>query len=127
MIDSSIQILSLERHALFRRKVDYVRLVASLLKFTQNEILRNRALGLLVELWKDPDSEVRVNSIKMVKMLGELGLKEVVNGFNESTTGPVNLMKEVSTLLNNNTFADKDVLTDLLQWYFGISASKKAQ
>ncbi len=71
---------------LYKRKQDLVQLVGNLASFTLSD-LRTRVLNLLVSLWKDPDSTVRQTSIKMVRMLGEQGVKEVVDAFNQSSGG----------------------------------------
>ncbi|KAJ3352902.1 hypothetical protein HDU83_007559 [Entophlyctis luteolus] len=51
---------------LYRRKADYVGLVSQLLVFNSNPVVVLEVLVLLVKLWKDPDSEVRLVSIKML-------------------------------------------------------------
>ncbi|KAJ3208349.1 hypothetical protein HDU82_002587 [Entophlyctis luteolus] len=62
-------------------KADYVGLVSQLLVFNSNPVVVLEVLVLLVKLWKDPDSEVRLVSIKMVRMLGEMGVPQVLECF----------------------------------------------
>jgi hypothetical protein len=100
------------------QKVDYVKLISSLMAYITNEQSRAGAIKLLVDLWRDPDAEVRVTSIKMIRFLGENGTKEVLDGFDEKKSGVVNLLKETASLLSHPIYAEKDHLNELLQWFF---------
>jgi hypothetical protein len=63
------------------QKADIINLVAHLIIYINHKDTRKQVINLLVKLWRDPDSEVRITAIKMVQLLGESGIPEVLEGF----------------------------------------------
>ncbi|KAJ3148056.1 hypothetical protein HDU89_004901 [Geranomyces variabilis] len=112
---------------LYRRKADQLNLMAQLIPSIKERSLRLQFIRVLVQLWKDPDTEVRVTSIKMIQLLGEAGLAEISECFvdpaedvkraDASGTAP-NIMKELAALISNQEYPEKDSLQDLLKWRF---------
>jgi hypothetical protein len=49
--------------------------------YIQDRPLRIAILNELIQLWRDPDSEVRATSIKMIHLMGSSGVPEVLEGF----------------------------------------------
>ncbi|KAJ3014030.1 hypothetical protein HKX48_005388 [Thoreauomyces humboldtii] len=120
-----------ENAELYRRKADQLNLIAQLIPYIKERPLRLQFIRVLVQLWKDPDTEVRVTSIKMIQLLGEAGLAEIGECFKERseeqavvdpTTAP-NMMKELAGLINNQEYPEKDCLQDLLKWRFTQQAT----
>ncbi|KAL2913671.1 hypothetical protein HK105_206831 [Polyrhizophydium stewartii] len=138
--------LTNEFSTLYRRKADYATLISQLVAFIPNPELRLRILRVLVQMWRDPDSEVRITAIKMVKRMGEAGLPEVLACFEDKNNGSrdklagaaaagaapstaagsvsVPIMAELASLVSNEDYGEKDILQDLLKWRFSMPASK---
>ncbi|KAI9350180.1 armadillo-type protein [Obelidium mucronatum] len=109
---------------LYRRKADYISLIAQLLVHVNDNFVIIKVLVLLVKLWKDPDSEVRIMSIKMVRLLGEVGIPQVMECFRADAVGQNSLdsrpalMPQLTGLLGNPEYLEKEGLQDLLTWRF---------
>ncbi|KAI8922787.1 armadillo-type protein [Entophlyctis helioformis] len=130
--------LKSEYQSLYRRKADYATLISHLVIPISKHEHRLEILRLLVQMWRDPDSEVRIPSIRMVLKMGQAGLPEVLSSFEEEKVGgvasqapvettqqpPIQIMKELASLVNNDDYGDKDVLQELLKWRFSLPASK---
>ncbi|KND03924.1 uncharacterized protein SPPG_01373 [Spizellomyces punctatus DAOM BR117] len=114
--------------SLYRRKADMVSVMAQLMTYVKERRLRLNFIRVLVQLWKDPDSEVRVAAIKMMQLLGERGVTEITECFNDNESAdqlagdeedrPPQVMKELAGLINNPEYPEKDILQDLLKWRF---------
>ncbi|TPX59062.1 hypothetical protein PhCBS80983_g02729 [Powellomyces hirtus] len=123
-----------ENAELYRRKADQLNLMAQLVPCIKERTLRLQFIRVLVQLWRDPDTEVRVTSIKMIQLLGEAGLAEISECFKDTSEElakapdaagtPPNIMKELAALINNEEYPEKDSLQDLLKWRFTRQASK---
>eukprot|EP00842_Homolaphlyctis_polyrhiza_P001264 jgi/Hompol1/2138/HPOL_002083-RA len=120
-----------EYTTLYRRKADYITLISQLVMMIPNRANRLKIIKLLVHMWRDPDSEVRVTAIKMIKNMGEASIPEVLECFEDdksepesgrATSGnepaPVRIMNELASLVNNEDYGEKDILQDLLKWRF---------
>ncbi|KAJ3090469.1 hypothetical protein HK102_003650 [Quaeritorhiza haematococci] len=116
-----------DRATLYRKKADMINMMAQLLPFIKNRRLTIRTLHLLVDFWKDQDSEVRITAVKMIQLLGEAGLPEVIECFDDDTRNsgdnenqPPKIMKELASLIGNPDYneKDKDHLQQLLKWRF---------
>ncbi|KAI8611201.1 armadillo-type protein [Chytriomyces sp. MP71] len=107
---------------LYRRKADYISVVSQLLPHVNDSFVVIKVLILLVKFWKDPDNEVRVIAIKMVRMLGELGIPQVMECFKSDAKASFGnkpaLMPELTGLLANPEYLEKDGLQELLTWRF---------
>ncbi|KAI9141859.1 hypothetical protein BKA69DRAFT_1071625 [Paraphysoderma sedebokerense] len=107
---------------LYRRRVDMIILVSRVSAYISDNEIRVAVINLLVDLWIDPDSEVRVTAIKMVQALCEQQLPEVISGFRKSSeplgpkAAPVDLMSSIAKLISNTEYTEKDLLTSLLNW-----------
>ncbi|KAH6591220.1 hypothetical protein BASA61_005015 [Batrachochytrium salamandrivorans] len=119
-----------EMKPLYRRKSDYVTLISQMVVHIPNPDYRFRILRILVRLWRDPDSDVRVVAIRMVKYLGQAGLPEVLGCFmdtdpaNRDRRPHMNIMEELSSLVGNADYDEKESLQDLLKWRFSLPFSK---
>ncbi|KAJ3415514.1 RNA polymerase II associated protein 1 [Chytridiales sp. JEL 0842] len=114
---------------LYRRKADIINLIAHLLIYINHKEMRRQVVNLLVRLWRDHDSEVRVTAIKMMQLLGESGIPEVLEGFKtlshrtsslpgETAELPRSIMQGIAGLLSNPEYIEKDHLQNLLAWRF---------
>ncbi|KAJ3128551.1 hypothetical protein HK100_009127 [Physocladia obscura] len=115
----------IDKSEIFRRKADYINLVSQLLVYFNDSNVVIKVLSLLVKFWKDPDNEVRIISIKMVRLLGEMGIPQVMECFktDEKTTlsfkdGRPDLNQALSSLLGNPDYLEKEGLQELLTWRF---------
>ncbi|KAI9106007.1 armadillo-type protein [Phlyctochytrium arcticum] len=110
--------------SLYRRKVDMINVMTQLISYVKERPLRLQFIGLLVHLWKDADAEVRVGAIKMIQVLGEGGVTEVAECFQDkddtsrSKEDTPHIMKALASLIHNPEYPEKDVLQDLLKWRF---------
>ncbi|KAI9207546.1 armadillo-type protein [Polychytrium aggregatum] len=124
LVKSLVKRLKEEQYSLYRRKADIINLVSQLLVFVSDRLLRIEILQLFVNFWKDPDSEVRIASINMVKFLGESGMAEIGEAFvsaeiqDTTPQTPPDIMKEIAGLLANPEYDEKNALQDLLKWRF---------
>ncbi|KAI8822501.1 armadillo-type protein [Fimicolochytrium jonesii] len=74
---------------LYRRKADLLTATAQLLPYIPGDrALRLDFIRVLVHLWRDPDGDVRTSAIKMVQMLGESGVAEITECFQNTETEP---------------------------------------
>ncbi|KAJ3084110.1 hypothetical protein HDU99_003321 [Rhizoclosmatium hyalinum] len=109
---------------LFRRKCDYISLISQLLVNVNDNITIIKVLVLLVKFWKDPDNEVRIMAIKMVRLLGEMGVPQVMECFradvggDSTPDGKPALMPQLTGLLGNPEYLEKEGLQELLTWRF---------
>ncbi|KAJ3242402.1 hypothetical protein HDU78_001407 [Chytriomyces hyalinus] len=104
---------------IYRRKADYISLTAQLLTHVSNDaFMVLKVLHLLVRFWRDPDNEVRIMSIKMVRLLGEMGIHQVMECFRGGEEARPALMTELAGLLSNPEYLEKEGLQDLLTWRF---------
>lgn len=131
ILDSIQQLLtklSNESATLFRKKTDYISLISQMIIHFENQDMHQELLNLLLEFWKDPDSDVRQISINMVQFLDERNLDVVNRAFEEQGSlfhnlatvqgeeAPINIMKELVVLGNNEEYPDKERLQELLKW-----------
>ncbi|KAJ3000336.1 hypothetical protein HDV02_006143 [Globomyces sp. JEL0801] len=108
-----------ESQYLYRKKADFASLISQLsVKLAPDDSVHANILSSLLELWKDPDSEVRNVSINMIQHLGEMRIPVVIKGFQDSTENSINLMKEIVILGNQEDYPEKDALQRLLKWRF---------
>ncbi|KAJ3338804.1 hypothetical protein HDU93_009026 [Gonapodya sp. JEL0774] len=133
-LDDIVNIFEREDSELFRKKSDLVFLLSRFVPYTPSSSLRLRCLTLLVKLWRDPDSEVRATAIDAVDELGRLGLPEVLDAWklskdnsnapSQGTQSTVcesrtpNLIQEVSSLIADREYLDKERLQVLLKFPF---------
>lgn len=86
--------------------------------------IRISILSCLMQLWVDPDSEVRGTGIKAIRELGEKGVPEIRECFNaDNPNAPLKLMQELCRLFCDVEYGEKEQLQDLLRWRF--SAKQK--
>ncbi|EGF80415.1 hypothetical protein BATDEDRAFT_24972 [Batrachochytrium dendrobatidis JAM81] len=116
---------------LYRRKADYAILISQMVVHITNPQYRFDILRVLVRMWRDPDSEVRVTSIQMVKLLGQAKLPEVLVCFADPSTSnkekaQVPIMEELASLVSNEDYGERDILQDLLKWRFSLSPTNMA-
>lgn len=71
--------------SLFRRKADMLILMAKLILHLSSRELKMDVITLLVKMWRDPDSEVRIVSIKMMLTLAEAKTAEVLECFGQQS------------------------------------------
>ncbi|KAJ3318939.1 hypothetical protein HDV06_006928 [Boothiomyces sp. JEL0866] len=118
-----------ENYTLFRKKADFASTAAQLIIHFEEREMQQRILRLLIELWRDPDSEVRSVAINMVQHLGEKQVKEVLEGFTDHTgvenNDTINIMKEAVILGNMEDYPDKDLLQGLLKWRFSTQSEQE--
>ncbi|KAJ3309526.1 hypothetical protein HDV04_005966 [Boothiomyces sp. JEL0838] len=118
-----------ESYTLFRKKADFASTAAQLIIHFEEREMQQRILRLLIELWRDPDSEVRSVAINMVQHLGEKQVKEVLEGFTDHTGveshDTINIMKEAVILGNMEDYPDKDLLQGLLKWRFSTQSQQE--
>lgn len=76
-----IQQLHTEHHTLYRKKADYAAFLSQTVVHIPSHNLRKEIVQKLVQLWRDPDAEVRKVSINMIKFMGEMCLPEVMTAF----------------------------------------------
>ena len=87
-------------------------LVTKLALALKDASLCQTIVQLLVQSWRDIDSQVRTTCIKMIQHIGESGLYSVV--LNSNT----DIMQEVSTLLTDPEFPEKNILLEFLNWRY---------
>ncbi|KAJ3269686.1 hypothetical protein HDV01_001114 [Terramyces sp. JEL0728] len=118
-----------ENYTLFRKKADFATTAAQLIIHFEEREMQQRILKLLIELWRDPDSEVRSIAINMVQHLGEKKVREVLEGFTDHSgdehSDTINIMKEAVILGNMEEYPDKDLLQGLLKWRFSTQAEQE--
>jgi hypothetical protein len=76
------------------------------------------------KLWLDADHHVRAISIKAIQKLGEQRVGEVKECFGGGSGVPVNLIENLSGLLSDVHYGEKEMLMDLLGWKFSLVAAK---
>ncbi|KAI8809948.1 armadillo-type protein [Cladochytrium replicatum] len=122
-----------EKDTLYRRKAEMSSLISNLVCYVSDRDMRMGILKLLIDFWRDPDSEVRATAIKMVQRLGEAGLPEVRECFDavitddgdDSRPSPPRIMQALAELIGHPDFTEKEELSALLKWRFdqGIAPS----
>ncbi|KAJ3313925.1 hypothetical protein HDU76_002509 [Blyttiomyces sp. JEL0837] len=110
-----------------RLKADMINLIAQLGIFVKERSLRHDIVKTIMQFWRDPDSEVRVISIKMIQLLAESGVQEVTENFHlrdGNANALPSIMRELVSLMANTEYIEKDQLQNLLAWNF---SSKKVE
>jgi hypothetical protein len=120
------------KEGMFRKRGDILLLASQLAVHVNDQQMRKDVLQLLVKAWRDPDSQVRQTAISRVKAMGEQGVPQVLECFQdatlrEETTADQRLpdmMSEMVKLVNNPDYMDKESLQDLLKWRFSVAERK---
>ncbi|KXS12168.1 ARM repeat-containing protein [Gonapodya prolifera JEL478] len=116
-----------EDSELDRKKSDIVFLIAHFCPYTTSKDVRLKVISLLVNLWRDPDSEVRATSIDAIEELGRKGVPEVLESWrivkSEDREQTDLLIQEVSALIADRDYLDKERLQQLLKFPFKKGSS----
>ncbi|KAJ1562766.1 hypothetical protein HK096_003736 [Nowakowskiella sp. JEL0078] len=126
-----------ENSSLYRKKADMIMLLAQLSIHVEDRLVRLGIIRMLISMWRDPDSEVRSTSIKMVQLMSENNIQEVAECFAANDDSETNLekddakilvpniMRHIATLINNVEFGEKEELFDLMKYtlndHFSVS------
>lgn len=94
------------------QKVDIIRLIGELAPTLEDHSIREKIPQMLISMWTDSDNEVRATAIQMIQSLLSIGFDELTSVFDGE------VMLEVSRLLGNAEYGEKEELQSLLEWRF---------
>ncbi len=120
-----------EAALLYRSKVDLMTALVQLLPLADAPQLARETAQQLVAFWNDPDGVVRRTAIQLVETLGDSDLPEIRDYLAAEpptetaraaptnladTPQPFSLRHEITRLLNDASYPDKEALGRLLNW-----------